>query len=144
MRLMDGGAPTPALTRLETPGVGMRLVLATIAGAWSIYVLLNTARAWIWGDVGQLDLLVRRLIVAAGGMLFCLILYLALRPLDRRTLATRVTAAALLTAPVAAAYAGLNTLLFDVWRTPMRMWLPLDAGSHPILSAPGMDHAGPR
>ena len=93
--------------------VPFRAVMVSILGLWFGYFVLLTIRSsllwsWLAGEV-----LGRRLIVCAIGVLATLLLWLALRWVSRRSLAIKITVALLAAMPAALAIAQANHLVLQ-------------------------------
>jgi signal transduction histidine kinase len=89
-----------------------RVALLSILCFWLVYFVIATLR---WMGVGgghQLEMLAARGFVIIGSMGATYIVYLAMRPLATRSLATNITAVALLAVPAAIAYSSINWLAF--------------------------------
>ena len=92
--------------------VAVRTVLLSILGLWIAYFLIFTVRGWVVGLELQLELIVRRLGVAAAGVSATFLLWLVLRLFDHRSLAWQVSAAVVLAMPTALLIAQTNQMMF--------------------------------
>lgn len=102
-----------------------RVAVLSIIGFWAFYFVSVSLRAWIMNYDGHLEMFDNRAWVSLFGIGFTYLLYRALRPLERRSLRVRVTAAFLYSAVVATAYAAVNYASFYVY----------DPTSHEMMSA---------
>lgn len=99
-------------SRADQPDrVPMRLVLASIAGLWACYFVLNSVRA-LFGLELQAELMWRRAVVCLVGMAVTFLLYLALRAFDRRARWLQVMVALILAVPAAGVVAWVNIAVF--------------------------------
>jgi hypothetical protein len=98
----------------ETPHVGWRIALLSIAGFWAFYFVLNTLHAAVDGGPYQLAMMEKRGIVVSLGMAFTFAALLVLRRLEGKSLHVLVTAAFLTAIPLAGAYAALNYTAFYI------------------------------
>jgi len=94
--------------------VSPRVALLSILGFWAFYFAMNTLRMVQDPAAEQLTAAGKRAGVVLIGMVLSYLLYLMLRPLDRRGLGTRIAAAFLASAPIAIAYAAVNYTAFYV------------------------------
>ena len=97
--------------------VGFRTVLASIAGLWLCYFVLTTLRWQLYGLGSSTDLLWPRALVSLAGIAITLALWLVLRLFDARPLWAKVSAALILSLPVALVLAQTNQLIFADVRT---------------------------
>jgi len=119
-----------------------RVAAVSIIAFWGFYFASVTARAAIMNYSGQGEMLWRRTLVALAGMGLSWLLYLALRPLDRASLGTRITAAFVASIPAAAAYAAVNYVAFYVfWTDPMMLDPDKMDGEHASVAAMIADNA---
>ena len=86
-------------------------VLASIAGLWLTYFLLTTLRWQLLGLGMGLELLWPRALATLAGVLITLGLWLVLRLVDSRPLWVKITAALILSLPVAIASAQANNMI---------------------------------
>jgi hypothetical protein len=100
----------------ETHGatVSPRIALISILGFWVFYFAMNTLRMLPEPVAEQWSAMGRRAVVVLIGMVLSWVLYLMLRPLDRKRLGTRIVAAFLASVPIAFAYAAVNYIAFYV------------------------------
>ncbi len=107
------------LPKPSVPDADRRLdtvvVLGSIIGFWLFYVAIVSARAAILDFPMQGELLTRRLIVSAIGVLVTVLLWQIVRLVDRRPLGTRVAAAMTLAVPGAVGIAAVNYYFFNVY-----------------------------
>jgi len=101
----------------ETHGgrVSPRVALISILGFWAFYFAMNTLRMVQEPVAEQLSAIEKRAAVVLVGMALSWLLYLMLRPLDRRSLGTRITAAFVASVPISFAYAAVNYAAFYVF-----------------------------
>jgi signal transduction histidine kinase len=93
--------------------VPFRTVLISIAGLWACYFLLTTLRSELLEFGFTQELLWRRALSSAAGIVITLGLWLVLRLFDARPLWTKFVAALLLSMPVALLSAQANQLIFE-------------------------------
>jgi signal transduction histidine kinase len=104
-------APSPT----SGPRLNPRVAVQTILGFWAFYYVLNTMRMAIsYPFEQQLDMMARRLVVVALGIVLTFVLYGVLRRLEGKSLRVLVTTAFLLSIPICAAYATINYAAFYV------------------------------
>ena len=99
----------------ETPRGAMvspRVALISIICFWMVYCVIATIRSFMIDLGHQADMLAARAFVSIGSMVATYIVYLAMRPLARKSLAVNVTAVALLSIPAAVAYSSMNWMAF--------------------------------
>jgi hypothetical protein len=99
----------------ETPRgatVSPRVALISIICFWMVYCAIATIRSFMIDLGHQTDMLAARAFVSIGSMVATYIVYLAMRPLARKSLAVNVTAVALLSIPAAVAYSSMNWMAF--------------------------------
>jgi hypothetical protein len=100
------------LAETDTARVPFATVLASSAGLWLCYFLLTTVRALLL-DLGfEQEMLWRRALLSLAGVAITLGLWLVLRLFDARPLWAKITAALLLSLPVAVILAQVNELVF--------------------------------
>ncbi|MEO6040713.1 MAG: histidine kinase [Croceibacterium sp.] len=87
-------------------------VLASIAGLWLCYFALTTLRWQFYGLGSSFELLWPRALVSLAGIVITLALWLVLRLFDARPLWAKISAALLLSAPVALVLAQANQQIF--------------------------------
>jgi two-component system LytT family sensor kinase len=92
--------------------VPFRTVLASITGLWLCYFVLTTLRWQLYGLGSSLDLLWPRVLVSLAGIAITLALWLVLRLFDARPLWAKISAALLVSLPVALVLAQANQLIF--------------------------------
>jgi two-component system, LytTR family, sensor kinase len=109
------------------PLVGHQMALLTVIGFWAFYALILSLRAALLDFPSQSELFERRLIVALVGVVITYGLYLALRLVDRQSLAFRVTTAALAAAPCALLLASINVYIFNFY-DPISLFKDPDVG----------------
>lgn len=107
--------------------VGHQMALLTIIGFWAFYALILSLRAALLDFPLQSELFERRLIVAVAGVAITWLLYCGLRLADRRSLAFRVTAAAMAAAPCALLLASANVYIFNFY-DPISLFKDPDVG----------------
>jgi signal transduction histidine kinase len=91
--------------------VPFKTVLISILGLWLAYFLLTTLRAELL-DLGfAMEMMWRRAIACAVGVVITLALWLVLRVFDERPLWAKIAAALLLSLPVAVAIAQTNQII---------------------------------
>jgi LytS/YehU family sensor histidine kinase len=95
-----------------SPQVPRRIALASIAGFWLFYFLLNTLRAALENEQGQLDMIGRRTVVTLASTVLTGLLYLVLRRVEHKSTATLITTAFLAAIPVSIGYGALNYTAF--------------------------------
>ena len=103
---MEGDLPEDYVAR-----VPFGTVLASIAGLWLSYFVLATLRWELLGLGFSLELLWPRALASLAGMAITLALWLVLRMFDSRPLWAKITAALLLSLPVAVSIAQANRLI---------------------------------
>lgn len=91
-----------------------RIALLSIVGFWAFYYVSVTLRAWIMDYPDHWVMLDNRAWVSLFGIGFTTLMYLALRPLEQRSLRLRVAAAFLFAAVSSTAYSTVNYLSFYV------------------------------
>jgi hypothetical protein len=95
------------------PRVRFAIVLGSAAGLWLCYFLLTSLRAEIL-DLGfQSEMLWRRAVVSAIGVVITLAMWLMLRLFDARPLWLKIVAALVLALPVSVALAQVNQMVFS-------------------------------
>src|SRR5205085_8227016 len=97
--------------------VPFRTVLASISGLWLCYFALTTLRWQLYGLGSSLDLIWPRVLVSLAGVAITLALWLVLRLFDARPLWAKISAALLLSLPVAVVLAQANQLIFADMQT---------------------------
>ena len=95
----------------HTARVPFGTVLASVAGLWLTYFLLTTLRWQLYGLGSSLDLIWPRVLVSLAGIAITLALWLVLRLFDSRPLWAKITAALILSLPVAIASAQANQMI---------------------------------
>ncbi|MBO9517868.1 MAG: histidine kinase [Porphyrobacter sp.] len=91
--------------------VPFKTVLISILGLWLAYFLLTTLRAELL-DLGfAMEMMWRRAIACAAGVVITLALWLVLRIFDERPLWAKIAAALLVSLPVAVAIAQTNQII---------------------------------
>lgn len=101
--------PAPAAARVTVP---LRSVLLSMVVLWATYFILATLRALVMDFGLQFELGWRRLVVTIAGVLLTLMLWLALRLFDSRSLWIKISAAIVLAMPIALAIGQVNYLVF--------------------------------
>ncbi|MFZ5707717.1 MAG: histidine kinase [Pseudomonadota bacterium] len=99
----------------DTPrgaSVSPRVALISIICFWMVYCVIATIRSFMIDLGHQTDMLAARAFVSIGSMVATFIVYLAMRPLARKSLAVKITAVALLSIPAAIAYSSMNWMAF--------------------------------
>ena len=92
------------------------IALKSIGGVWALYWLLITLRSIALKYPDFWDLIARRTVAALVGCAITFLVYLALRPLAKASLARKGTVAALLCVPASAAFASFNYTVFYLLR----------------------------
>lgn len=92
--------------------VSPRVALISIICFWMVYCVIATIRSFMIDLGHQTDMLAARAFVSIGSMVATFIVYLAMRPLARKSLAVKITAVALLSIPAAVAYSSMNWMAF--------------------------------
>lgn len=92
--------------------VPFKTVLLSMIALWLTYFALTSLRGFIVGIDLQMELMSRRIIVAAGGVLVTLLMWLILRLFDQRTLAVKAAAAMVIALPAALLIAQINQWAF--------------------------------
>ncbi len=92
--------------------VPARIVLASIAGLWTCYFVLATARGWLVGLEMHEALLWRRVAVTFASMAVTASLWPVLRLLDRRALSAKIAAVLLVALPASVLLAAINQWVF--------------------------------
>ncbi|MBX7494651.1 histidine kinase [Qipengyuania sp. 6B39] len=95
-----------------TPHLPARTVLGSILGVWVIYFALTTIRGELSGFGLEWEMLWRRGVVCLVGVAATVGMWLVLRLFDRRSLAIKVTVAALVSMPAALVIAQTNQWMF--------------------------------
>jgi len=98
----------PDLPETYVARVPFKTVLASIAGLWLCYFLLTTLRWELLGLGFSRELLWPRALASLAGVAITLALWLVLRLFDARPLWAKITAALVLSLPVAVASAQVN------------------------------------
>jgi two-component system LytT family sensor kinase len=96
-------------------GVAPALALYSILGFWLFYAIWATLRAIAVGIDGQIEIVLRRVVVTIIGIVVTWIFYLALRRFDRKPLGIRIIAGFALAAPFALAMAGANYYMYNIY-----------------------------
>ncbi|MEM8826168.1 MAG: sensor histidine kinase, partial [Pseudomonadota bacterium] len=91
-----------------------RAAFLSITVFWLFYFALITLRSFVVGYDDPVELLWRRAVVVALGALVLWFVFLALRPLENRTIGLRMAAHFLLALPASASYAVINYTMFYV------------------------------
>ncbi len=104
-----------AMANLPNPPARVpgRIVLASIAGLWTCYFVLATARGWLVGLEMHEALLWRRIAVTLASMAVTGALWPLLRLLDRRALWAKIAAVLLLALPASVLLAAINQWVFS-------------------------------
>ncbi len=87
-------------------------VAASIIGLWACYFLFITLRSVLIGSADQVEMTLRRLVVVLAGMAVTALAWLLLRQVDRRRLAIKIAAAALVMLPASLLLAMINQAVF--------------------------------
>lgn len=95
--------------------VGHQMAILTIIGFWLFHAVIVSARAALMDFPAQGELINRRMVVTAIGIIITGLLYLFLRLFDRQPLGRRVTAAFLGAIPCAIAIAWANYVIFNLY-----------------------------
>jgi len=95
------------------PRVPLRLVVLSILGLWAIYFALASLRGLTMGMESQAEMLWRRSIVAAAGLVLTLGIWATIRLFDRRPLWLRVLIATVLSFVVSVVLAWTNQAVFQ-------------------------------
>jgi two-component system, LytTR family, sensor kinase len=107
--------------------VGHQMAILTIIGFWLFHAVIVSARAALMDFPAQGELINRRMVVTAVGMVITGFLYLFLRLFDRQPLGRRVTAAFLGAIPCSIAIAWVNYVVFNVY-DPISLFEDPDVG----------------
>ncbi len=107
--------------------VGNQMALLTIIGFWAFYALILSLRAALLDFPSQPELFERRLVVAIAGVAITWMLYLCLRFADHKSLAFRVSTAAIAAAPCALLLASANVYVFNFY-DPISLFKDPDLG----------------
>ncbi len=125
--------PTPANTSAtapsETPRVELRLALLSIVGFWIFYFVVNTLRAAVLDAEGQWSMVQHRFVVVVAGIGLLGLLWLVMRQLEGKSLSVMVTTGFLSAVPIAAAYATINYVMFNLY-PPMEEASQQDPAMH--------------
>ncbi|HEX8641936.1 MAG TPA: histidine kinase [Allosphingosinicella sp.] len=105
---MDRTLPEGETRRL--PDLG--LALKSIGGMWLLYWVLITLRSFALKYPDVLDLMARRAVATLVGAAITFLVYLALRPFAKATLARKGVVAGLLCLPASIAFASSNYTVF--------------------------------
>lgn len=96
------------------PLVSPPLALLSILGFWVFYLVIVSLRAAVMNFPDQFELISRRVVVAAVGVLVTGVLCWFLVQFDRKPLGHKIAAAFIAAVPAAIAIAGANHLIFNV------------------------------
>jgi len=96
------------------PLVSSKHALLSIVGFWLFYLIIVSLRAAVMNFPDQSELISRRLVVAAVGVLVTGILCWFLVQFDRKPLGHKIAAAFIAAVPAALAIAAANHLIFNV------------------------------
>jgi hypothetical protein len=101
------------------PRVRLGVVLASAVGLWLCYFLLTSLRAEVL-DLGfEGDMLWRRALVCAAGVIITLAMWLMLRLFDSLALWLKIVAALVIALPVSLALAQVNLMTFADMKDPV-------------------------
>lgn len=122
-------------------------VLASIAGLWLTYFLLTTLRWELLGLGMSQELLWPRALASLAGVVITIGLWLVLRLFDARPLWAKITAALLLSLPVAFANAQANQLIMEDLGQRLVKQISVEqgaSGSHEdvLVDIPGLGTSG--
>ena len=92
-----------------------QIALFSILGFWLLYVIITTLRANVLDFPAQGEMAIRRGGVTAVGIIITILLWMALRRFDQRSLGVRIAAAALLAIPPALLIAATNYYAFHIF-----------------------------
>ena len=95
--------------------VGHQMAFLTIVGFWLFHAVITSLRAALLDFPAQGELINRRMVVTAIGIVLTGLLYLFLRLFDRQPLGRRVMAAFLGAIPCSIAIAWVNYFVFNVY-----------------------------
>lgn len=95
--------------------VDRQVALLSILGFWLFYVIVVTLRAAVLDFPAQGEMVARRMVVTAFGVLVTIALYLVLRQFEKRVLGIRIAAALIGAVPCAFAIATFNYYVFNVY-----------------------------
>jgi two-component system, LytTR family, sensor kinase len=96
------------------PLVSPQLALLSIVGFWVFYLIIVSLRAAVMDFPNQFELISRRVVVAAVGVLITGILCWFLVQFDRKPLGHKIAAAFIAAVPAALAIAVVNHVIFNV------------------------------
>lgn len=96
-------------------GLDWRIAIVSIFGFWLFYAVLVTLRANLLEFPAQGEMALRRGFVSAFGIAITILLWQALRLLDRKPLWVRIAAATLFAVPCAIAIAAFNYYAFNIY-----------------------------
>jgi hypothetical protein len=108
---MDKALPDGELRRLPDLGIALKSIIAF----WLLYVGLITLRAIVYQYPNFWDLLARRGVAALAGCLITFLVYLALRPVAKKSLNVKAAWAAVLCLPASILFSAANYTLFYVY-----------------------------
>lgn len=109
---MDMSKP-PKMRSKEAPiSVPFRTVLLSMVVLWATYFVLITLRSYIFDLDMQVEMAVRRGLVAVAGIALTVVLWLLLRLVDRQALWIKTGAAIIFAIPVAIAIGQINHYAF--------------------------------
>jgi two-component system, LytTR family, sensor kinase len=120
VKMMTWGSSRKAL-------VGHQMAFLTIVGFWLFHAVIVSVRAALLDFPAQGELINRRMVVTAIGIVLTGLLYLFLRLFDRQPLGRRVTAAFLGAIPCSIAIAWVNYVVFNVY-DPISLFEDPDVG----------------
>ena len=95
--------------------VELRLALLTIVGFWIFYFCVNTLRAAILDADDQWMMIEHRAVVVTAGIALLGLLWLLMRRLEGKSLWVMITAGFLGAVPIAAGYATINYVMFNLY-----------------------------
>ncbi len=101
------------LSQDTRPSVPFRTVFLSMVILWGTYFTLITIRSFVVDIDLQYEMLGRRIIVTAVGILLTTMLWALLRLFDRRALWVKISAAIVLSLPVAVAIGQANQIAFQ-------------------------------
>ena len=96
--------------------VPFRTVLFSMVLLWATYFLIVTVRSYVVGFEMQLELAMRRGLVATSGLALTVVFWFMMRLFDQRPIWVKTSAAIVLAVPVALAIGQVNQIVFEDMR----------------------------
>lgn len=103
-------APARSATAVTVP---FRTVLFSMVVLWATYFLIVTVRSYVLDFDMQLELAVRRAMVALSGLSLTVVFWFLMRLFDQRAIWVKTSAAIVLAVPVALAIGQVNHIVFE-------------------------------